>query len=126
MEEAKWAPSIGEQYRWANKDEISEPSEFEYSRQANTEDGETSPLRLTIHDETEDHIRALREKNGEKPPRNIVEKEKPRLSWEEKGKWRENNPSLSEADIPRLRQQWCDKYADIVNGTKEELPPWRE
>ena len=29
---------------------------------------------------------------------------------------------LLEEDIPWLWQQWHDKYYDIVNGTKEELP----
>ena len=34
--------------------------------------------------------------------------------------------ALSEEDFPRLRQQWCDEFQDIVNGTRGELPPWRE
>ncbi|KAG6894352.1 hypothetical protein C0992_006480 [Termitomyces sp. T32_za158] len=33
---------------------------------------------------------------------------------------------LREEDIPRLHQQWQQEFADIVNGTKPELPPWRE
>ncbi|KAG6870672.1 hypothetical protein C0995_011405, partial [Termitomyces sp. Mi166 len=33
---------------------------------------------------------------------------------------------LSDNDIPQLRQAWQQEFADIVNGTKEELPPWRK
>jgi len=33
---------------------------------------------------------------------------------------------LTEEDYPRLRQQWCDEFQDIVNGTRGEMPPWRE
>jgi hypothetical protein len=29
-------------------------------------------------------------------------------------------------DIPRLRQQWYEKYKDIIQGVPEKLPPWRE
>ncbi|KAG6881257.1 hypothetical protein C0995_002480, partial [Termitomyces sp. Mi166 len=33
---------------------------------------------------------------------------------------------LSEDDFPQLHQAWQQEFADIVNRTKEELPPWRE
>ncbi|KAG6882107.1 hypothetical protein C0995_015795, partial [Termitomyces sp. Mi166 len=33
---------------------------------------------------------------------------------------------LLEDDFPQLRQAWQQEFVDIVNGTKEELPPWRE
>ena len=33
---------------------------------------------------------------------------------------------LTAQDYPRLRQQWCDEFQDIVNGTRGEMPPWRE
>ncbi|KAG6883228.1 hypothetical protein C0995_012642, partial [Termitomyces sp. Mi166 len=32
----------------------------------------------------------------------------------------------SDDDILQLCQAWQPEFADIVNGTKEELPPWRE
>ena len=35
------------------------------------------------------------------------------------------NP-LTEEDIPKLKQQWYDKYKEILQGTKEELPTLRE
>jgi len=34
--------------------------------------------------------------------------------------------ALTEEDFPRLHQQWHDEFADIVNGTRNQLPPWRE
>jgi len=34
--------------------------------------------------------------------------------------------ALTEEDFPRLRQQWHNEFADIVNRTRNQLPPWRE
>ncbi|KAG6858206.1 hypothetical protein C0995_015412, partial [Termitomyces sp. Mi166 len=39
---------------------------------------------------------------------------------------KEKPQRLSEDDFPRLRQAWQQEFVDIVNGTKEELFPWRE
>ncbi|KAG6892098.1 hypothetical protein C0995_005345, partial [Termitomyces sp. Mi166 len=39
---------------------------------------------------------------------------------------KEKPQRLSEDDFPRLHQAWQQEFVDIVNGTKEELPPWRE
>ncbi|KAG6875771.1 hypothetical protein C0995_008079, partial [Termitomyces sp. Mi166 len=39
---------------------------------------------------------------------------------------KEKPQRLSEDDFPQLRQAWQQKFVDIVNGTKKELPPWRE
>jgi hypothetical protein len=36
------------------------------------------------------------------------------------------HPSLSEGDIPRLKQQWYEEFKDILQGTPDELPPLRE
>ena len=33
---------------------------------------------------------------------------------------------LAEEDFPRLCQQWHDEFEDIVNGTRNQLPPCRE
>ena len=35
-------------------------------------------------------------------------------------------PPLTKDDIPRLRAQWLEKYADILGGVPERLPPMRE
>ncbi|KAG6859035.1 hypothetical protein C0995_012094, partial [Termitomyces sp. Mi166 len=39
---------------------------------------------------------------------------------------KEKPQRLSEDDFPQLCQAWQQEFADIINGTKEELPPWRE
>lgn len=35
-------------------------------------------------------------------------------------------PKWSDEDIPRLREAWYDKYADMMSGVPEEMPPMRE
>jgi hypothetical protein len=42
----------------------------------------------------------------------------------QKGKSRELG--LAEEDYPRLWQQWYDEFLDILGGTQDKLPPWRE
>jgi hypothetical protein len=55
---------------------------------------------------------------SEQPPRPLIDM---------KGKGKVSpSQGISEDDYPRLHQQWKDKYTDILGGTKEELPPWRE
>ena len=39
---------------------------------------------------------------------------------------KEKSKSLTKEDYPWLHQQWCNKLQDIVNGTRGEMPPWRE
>ncbi|KAF8222518.1 hypothetical protein L208DRAFT_1322286, partial [Tricholoma matsutake] len=43
---------------------------------------------------------------------------------DKKGKSRELG--LTEEDYPQLQQQWYDKFSDILGGTQDQLPPWRE
>ena len=78
--------------------------------------GRQTVVRLNPGDLTEEHVRALRKR--------FEPKVQPRVARIVKGKGKA--VSLTEEDIPRLRQQWQQEFADIVNGTKEELPPWRE
>ena len=33
---------------------------------------------------------------------------------------------LTEEDIPRLREQWFQKYSNVLGGAPPELPPLRE
>ncbi|KAG6873556.1 hypothetical protein C0992_008667 [Termitomyces sp. T32_za158] len=74
------------------------------------------PLRLRTEDTGEAHLRALREQ--------FKSKVQPRQKRIDKGKAKDNG--LMEKDILRLRQQWQQEFADIVNGTKPELLPWWE
>ncbi|KAG6882784.1 hypothetical protein C0995_013754, partial [Termitomyces sp. Mi166 len=72
--------------------------------------------RLKMEDTGEVHLRALREQfePASQACQKCIDigKEKPQR--------------LSEDDFPRLHQAWQQEFVDIVNGTKEELPPWRE
>ncbi|KAG6894327.1 hypothetical protein C0995_014576 [Termitomyces sp. Mi166 len=74
------------------------------------------PVQLKMEDTGEAHLRALRERF--EPTRQACQKRV------DVGK--DKLCKLSEDDFPRLHQAWQQEFADIVNGTKEELPPWRE
>jgi len=39
---------------------------------------------------------------------------------------RTNGMEISERDLPRLRQKWYNEYQEILQGTREQLPPIRE
>ncbi|KAG6892924.1 hypothetical protein C0995_002034, partial [Termitomyces sp. Mi166 len=69
-----------------------------------------------MEDTGEAHLHALRERF--KP---VVQPCQKRM---DKGKVK--TQGLSDNDILQLCQAWQQEFADIVNGTKEELPPWRE
>ncbi|KAG6880278.1 hypothetical protein C0995_007082, partial [Termitomyces sp. Mi166 len=66
-----------------------------------------------MEDTGEAHLHALREwfepASQARQKRVDIGKDKPRKLLEE-----------------RLRQAWQQEFVNIVNGTKEELPPWRE
>ncbi|KAG6882379.1 hypothetical protein C0995_014838 [Termitomyces sp. Mi166 len=102
---------VGEVYCQPTADEISEPSNIFI-------DGASlkAKIRLMTEDTGEAHLRALREwfePAGQACQKRIdIGKDKPQ--------------KLSEDDFPRLRQAWQQEFADIINRTKEELPPWRE
>ncbi|KAG6893356.1 hypothetical protein C0995_000765 [Termitomyces sp. Mi166 len=74
------------------------------------------PIRLKTEDTEEAHLHALRE--WFEPASQSCQK---RIDKDRKKPQR-----LSEDDFPRLHQAWQQEFADIVNGTKEELPPLRE
>ncbi|KAG6880936.1 hypothetical protein C0995_003696, partial [Termitomyces sp. Mi166 len=74
------------------------------------------PVQLKMEDTEEAHLHALRE--WFEPARQACQK---RIDV---GK--DKPHKLSEDDFPQLHQAWQQEFADIVNRTKEELPPWRE
>jgi hypothetical protein len=109
-----------EVYRQAHPAEISDPTEFS----AYMRDAKPTPMRrkepklkLPTVDESMETLHALsattvvETKQGRTPL--------PRPPGDER-------TSLTEEDIPRLRQQWYDEFKDILQGTPEELPPLRE
>ncbi|KAG6871747.1 hypothetical protein C0992_010382 [Termitomyces sp. T32_za158] len=119
----RWAGMLrptGEVYRQPVADEISEPLDVMFDGRSLTAKNvqwstkatvSKPPLRLRTEDTGEVHLRALRERFE---PQKRVDKGKAKAT------------GLREEDIPRLRQQWQQEFADIVNGTKPELLPWRE
>ena len=63
------------------------------------------------------------EKSWRKTPQEQVEERLPQPR-KEKGKSKEH--ALIKEDFPCLHQQWHDEFEDIVNGTYNQLPLWRE
>ncbi|KAG6893869.1 hypothetical protein C0992_008330, partial [Termitomyces sp. T32_za158] len=124
----RWAGSfrpMGEAYRQPFAEEISEPLDVMFdgrsltakSVQWSTKSTVSKPLlRLRTEDTGEVHLCALRERFEPK-----VQLRQKRV---DKGKAKATG--LREEDIPRLHQQWQQEFADIVNGTKPKLLPWRE
>ena len=55
--------------------------------------------------------------------KNEIEERFPRPN-KEKSKGREH--ALTKEDFPHLHQQWHDEFVDMVNGTRDQLPSWRE
>ncbi|KAG6869917.1 hypothetical protein C0995_016284, partial [Termitomyces sp. Mi166 len=115
----------GEVYRQPTADEISEPSNIFVdgaSLKAKSVSWSTTstvsqpPVRLMMENTGEAHLRALRERfepaSQACQKRLDIGKDKPQ--------------KLSEDDFQRLCQAWQQEFADIINRTKEELPPWRE
>ncbi|KAG6869918.1 hypothetical protein C0992_001580, partial [Termitomyces sp. T32_za158] len=66
---------------------------------------------------------ALRDKYA-RPTGQAMTPERPRKAERHKGKGKSEGFTVE--DIPNLRRQWQEEFADILNGTKEELPPWRD
>ena len=115
-------------FRIADPEEVSKPRRFKhlYRSPEWVERTRISVAASSVlgRDESEDRIRAMRakfEKPSRKVPHNEAEERLPRPIRHE-GK----DNVLTEDDFPRLRQQWHDEFADMVNGTRSQLPPWRE
>jgi len=108
-------PAI-EQYRRPRSNEISDSIDFvtylrseeKIKKMKRTE----RLFRLPTIDESMASIERLKEKY--KPIRKQVRK----------GEEKTSKPSVE--DITCLRQQWYNEFIDILEGTKEELPPLRE
>jgi hypothetical protein len=118
-------------YRNATEEEISEPEDF---RHPGTTDNicmdqmkAQTITRLEPRKEDWDFKR-LRAKY--KRPQSIATKlnapEGPIKPSGSKGKQKEltNIPRVDE--YSHLRDHWCEDYTDILDGTRDTLPPWRE
>jgi hypothetical protein len=123
-------PQIENIFRIADPEEISKPHRFRhlYRTQEWVDRTRIAAVASSVlgRDESDDRIRAMRAKY-EKPCNEtswIEVKEKTPQQQLDKNKGKEC--ALTEEDFPQLRQQWHDKFADIVNRTCSQLPPWRE
>ena len=119
-------------FRMADSKEISAPQLFRhlYHSPEWVQQNQNSAIASTIlgRNKMDDHIRALKDK-FEKPKKiipldNSMNKE--RLPQTKLAKGKGKSQALTEEDYPQLRQWWHDKFADIVNSTRNQLPPWRE
>ncbi|KAG6893580.1 hypothetical protein C0995_016655 [Termitomyces sp. Mi166 len=104
--------TVGEVYRQPTANEISKPSNI-FVDGTLLKAKSVSWLTTKMEDTGEAHLHALREwfepASQAHQKRIDIGKDKPH--------------KLLEDDFPRLRQAWQQEFADIVNGTKEELPP---
>jgi hypothetical protein len=108
-----------DEYREAQPSKISEPTEFMSYMRPNKPPQRrkiTPRFCLPTVDESELAIEAMVKQHERDRP-----KVKPEAITPDRG-----IPPLTEGDILKLKQQWYDKYKDILQGTKEELPPLRE
>lgn len=109
-----------EHYRSPRKSEVSRPRDFSsYIRDVQQEKKrgtEKPPLKLPTIGESMASIDALKRKYA-MPAANPNNP-----SHKDKGKTVE----LSNEEKERLRRQWYDEFQEILQGTKEELPPLRE
>jgi len=119
-------------FRMADSEEISAPQPFQHLHHSpewvwlNQKAATASTI--FGHDTTDDHIRVLKDK-FEKPKRivpidDIMGEE--RLPQPKIIKGKRRSQVLTEEDYLQLWQQWHDEFADIVNGTRNQLPLWRE
>ena len=109
-------PSDTEEYREAEPNEESEPIELSsYLRVRKPIPKKPVKVRLPTVDESLHAIRALAE--------SYENKKAPSMTMPGK---KQVNQGFTEEDIPRLKQGWHDKYQDLLQGTREELPPLRE
>ena len=117
----RWKISDLEEYREAYPFEVSSPIDFTtYLRPEvlRPERQRIPRFRLPTVDDSEQSLKALvkrYEKRG-------LSQATPYTSHNEK----KGSSPLSEADIPRLKQQWYDEFQEILQGVKEDLPPLRE
>lgn len=75
----------------------------------------TPPYRLPTIDESAIAIEKLRRRY-----------ESPKIGPKRKDEGKEKEVGMTNEDVPCLRQQWYNKYEDILQGTREELPSLRE
>jgi len=116
-------------FRMADPEEVSKPQGFKHLYRSPEWVEWTrilvAALSVLGRDESEDCIRAMWakfEKLLKMAPQNEAKERVPQPP-RHKGKSKED--ALTEEDFPHLCQQWHDEFADMVNGTRSQLPSWR-
>ena len=127
MQDSKWRTTDLETYQQARPEEMLEGQRApRIGRTPNKRKKRAAPqLRLPTIDESMASLDDLRRRYDHKrrrPPDHNRNHENPSRS----SKGKEKAVVLTEEDIPQLTQRWHDEYQDILQGTKEELPPLRE
>ena len=108
-------PAI-EQYRHPGYNEISDPVDFVMYLRPEEKIKKAKRTEILFRLPTIDKSMASIER--------LKEKYKPIRKQVRKGEEKTSKPSVE--DVTRLRQQWYNEFVDILEGTKEELPPLRE
>ncbi|KAG6859221.1 hypothetical protein C0995_010577 [Termitomyces sp. Mi166 len=115
----------GEVYRQPAADEISEPLHILFNGQSLKVKSVQWSMELMV---SKPPVRLRTEDTGEVQLRALREQFKPTVQLRQKrmDKGKVKTQGRSDNDIPQLRQAWQHEFVDIVNRTKEELPPWRK
>ena len=124
MQDNKWRTTDLETYRQARPEEMLEGQQApQIGHIPNKRKKPAAPqLRLPTIDESMASIDDLRRRYDHKrrrPPNYGQQHESPSSS----SKGKEKAVVLTEENISQLTQRWHDEYQDILQGTKEELPP---
>jgi hypothetical protein len=120
-----------ETYRRATSEEVSEPQDFTNLWRPHSSKGDqlrrqsTVRLKLGKQDLDFKELRSQYEKpqacktqcNKQEGPENLLVN---------KGKQKEEDTPPARDDYAHLRDRWCKEYTDILGGTQDRLPLWRE
>jgi hypothetical protein len=115
-------PHGSENYHQATKDEISSPKDFPYPAGTHAK---------YLRKQSSVHIRTGKEDHEKGFPNLRVQfetkkKNTPVSTKSHDVKWKSKAQEDPEDEYAHLQEHWQHDYDDIMNGTKEELPPWQE
>ena len=127
--EGAWSHQTQGHYRNATKDEISEPEDFQHpgSMDVISTDWVRAQTVTRLQPRKEDwDFKKLRAKFER--PQSIATKlnapEGPSRPSVDKGKQKESGEKPQVDEYSHLRDQWCEDYTNILDGTWNALPLW--
>jgi hypothetical protein len=120
-----------ETYRLATDDEMLEPEDFTNLWQPNQSSYDHLRKQSTVRlkpDEQDLSFKKLRSKfeRHKCQPGQPNSQEVPANLKVNKGKRRAEEMPPERDEYSHLRDRWREEYADILDGTRSQLPPWRE